>query len=229
MMKRPSVWICLSAFFLCGPAFAQERSEAPWVVYEGESGPGQGKHVVFVSGDEEYRSEEALPMLAKILAYHHGFKTTVLFAIDPETGGIDPDHQTHIPGLHHLETADLMVLFTRFRELPDEQMKYIVDYTNSGKPVIGLRTATHPFADQENTSSPYAKPTESRLSRIADSPVCSTNSTTAKVASCGASSRPRRSAGAFEPRTRAQTSPSSAKVTAIAASPCGQPWVRTDR
>jgi hypothetical protein len=128
-----------------------------WVVYEGEKGPGKDKHIVLISGDEEYRSEEALPMLAKILAVHHGFKCTVLFAIDPETGTINPEVQTNIPGLHHLETADLMVIFTRFRELPDEQMRYIVDYMNSGKPIIGLRTATHAFRYTRNKRSPYAK------------------------------------------------------------------------
>ena len=50
------------------------------VVYEGSSGPGRGKHIVFVAGDQEYRSEEALPMLARLLARHYGFKTTVFFA-----------------------------------------------------------------------------------------------------------------------------------------------------
>jgi hypothetical protein len=128
-----------------------------WIVYEGDEGPDTGKHIVLVSGDEEYRSEEALPLLAKILAVHHGFKCTVLFAIDTETGEINPEEQTNIPGLHNLETADMMVLFTRFRELPDDQMKYIVDYTNAGKPVIGLRTATHAFSYSRNLQSPYAK------------------------------------------------------------------------
>ena len=128
-----------------------------WIAYEGNKGPGVGKHIVLVSGDEEYRSEEALPLLAKILAVHHGFKCTVLFAINPETGEINPEDQTNIPGLHHLTNADMMVLFTRFRELPDDQMKYIVDYTDSGKPVMGLRTATHAFSYTRNLKSPYAK------------------------------------------------------------------------
>lgn len=128
-----------------------------WVVYEGNEGAGKGKHIVLVSGDEEYRSEEALPMLGKVLATHHGFKCTVLFAINPDTGEIDPEDQTNIPGLHHLESADMMILFTRFRELPDEQMKYIIGYTNAGKPVMGLRTATHAFNYSRNQESPYAK------------------------------------------------------------------------
>lgn len=96
-------------------------------------------------------------MLAKILSARHGFQTTVLFAIDPETGEIDPEIVTNIPGLHLLADADLMVMFIRWRELPDEQMKHIIDYTNSGRPIIGLRTATHPFAYEKDRSSPYAR------------------------------------------------------------------------
>src|SRR5688500_4637412 len=52
------------------------------VVYEPKDGPGKGEHVVLVSGDEEYRSEEGLPMLGKILSQRHGFRCTVLFAVD---------------------------------------------------------------------------------------------------------------------------------------------------
>jgi len=114
-----------------------------------------GKHIVLVSGDDEYRSEEGLPQLAKILSTRHGFKCTVLYAIDPQDGAIRPDLHTNIPGLEALDTADLMVLLIRFRDLPDSQMKHIVDYVESGRPIIGLRTATHAF---ELKSSPtYAR------------------------------------------------------------------------
>ncbi|MFC1763539.1 ThuA domain-containing protein [Planctomycetota bacterium] len=117
----------------------------PWIIYDGNNGPGNGKHVVLVSGDEEYRSEEALPQLGKMLAKHHGFKCTVLFAIDPETGEISPNHVANIPGMEALKTADLMIIATRFRNLKDEQMQFIDDYLKSGRPVIGMRTATHAF------------------------------------------------------------------------------------
>jgi hypothetical protein len=126
-----------------------------WTVYDGFEGPGKGKHIVLVSGDEEYRSEEALPQLAKILARHHGFKCTVLFAIDPKDGTINPNVKNNIPGLEALKDADLLILFTRLRDLPDDQMKHLVDYFESGRPVIGLRTATHAF--DPNKRSVYAK------------------------------------------------------------------------
>ena len=99
-------------------AFADER----WLVFPGGEGPGAGKHIVLVSGDHEYRSEEALPQLGKILSKHHGFKCTVLFAIDPETGEINPENVTNIPGLEALADADLVIFGLRFRNLEDDQM-----------------------------------------------------------------------------------------------------------
>jgi type 1 glutamine amidotransferase len=128
---------------LCGSPVAWAGD--PWLTVTGQDGPGKGSRVVLVSGDEEYRSEEALTQLARILATHHGFACTVLYPIDPATGEISPNEQTNIPGLEALRQADLLVIATRFRNLPDEQMKEIDDYLRAGKPVVGLRTATHAF------------------------------------------------------------------------------------
>lgn len=128
--------------FTSSGAFAADQ----WLTFEGKEGPGKGKHIVLISGDEEYRSEEALPQLAKILADENGFTCTVLFEINPNTGEIAPDEHNNIPGLQALDHADLMIIQTRYRALPDDQMKHIDDYLKSGKPVIGLRTATHAFS-----------------------------------------------------------------------------------
>lgn len=96
-------------------------------------------------------------MLGKLLAERHGFKCTVLFAIDPKTGEINPDEQTHIPGMEAIDSADFVILGLRFRELPDEDMKHLVDYVEAGKPLLGLRTSTHAFRYHRNKQSPYAK------------------------------------------------------------------------
>jgi hypothetical protein len=111
--------------------------------------------VVLVSGDEEYRSEETMPQLGRILAQHHGFRCTVLFAVDPQTGEIKPDESGNIPGLEALREADLLILFARFRDLPDDQMAHLVDYIESGRPILGLRTATHAFNIKRSPT--YAK------------------------------------------------------------------------
>jgi type 1 glutamine amidotransferase len=123
------------------------------VVYEGKDGIGQGKHIVFIAGDHEYRGEETLPALARILAKNHGFKCSVFFTTDPETGDLKPG-SSHISGLEALKDADLMVIFLRFQNFPNDQMQHFVDYINRGGPVIGLRTSTHSFMIKEG---PYAK------------------------------------------------------------------------
>jgi len=121
------------------------------IVYQGESGPGLGKHIVFLAGDHEYRGEESLPALARILAKHYGFKCSVFITTDPETGYIKPG-SSHISGLEALKTADLMIMFLRFQHFTDEQMQHIVDYLERGGPVMGLRTSTHAFKIE---SGPY--------------------------------------------------------------------------
>jgi hypothetical protein len=126
-----------------------QTNDRPWLTFSGTEGPGKGHSIVLIAGDQEYRSEETLPQLARILAQRHGFTCTVLFAIDPADGTINPTIN-NIPGLEHLQQAELLVLFTRFLDPPDVQMKPILDYVESGRPIIGLRTATHAF----NLSSP---------------------------------------------------------------------------
>jgi type 1 glutamine amidotransferase len=127
------------------------------LVFPGGHGPGRGKQVVLISGDQEYRAEESIPALAQILASRHGFHCTVLFSVNRQTGKIDPNTIDNIPGLEALRHADLVVLFARWLELPDEQMKEIVDYTESGRPIVALRTSTHPFNYRKHPESPYAK------------------------------------------------------------------------
>ncbi|MBY0586342.1 DUF2325 domain-containing protein [bacterium] len=142
--------IMLMAWWLVGAVDADDR----WIEIAAPGGQAIGKKVVLISGDEEYRSEEALPQLAKILAHRHGFDAVVLFALDPKTGEINPNQNDNIPGLEKLDEADLMVLFTRFRKLPDDQMAHVAKYLQAGKPIVAMRTATHAF--QLPASSKYA-------------------------------------------------------------------------
>uniref|UniRef100_UPI003B59A6B5 PVC-type heme-binding CxxCH protein n=1 Tax=Shewanella gaetbuli TaxID=220752 RepID=UPI003B59A6B5 len=141
-MKKKMRLILFLALILPTSLFAKNMDH---LVFEAPEGKSNGKHIVLISGDEEYRSEESMPMLAKILSQHHGFKTTVLFAIDKTSGVINPNEIGNIPQLSSLQTADLMILATEWRVLPDEQLKYFLEYLNNAKPIIALRTATHPF------------------------------------------------------------------------------------
>jgi hypothetical protein len=149
--------ICRKLAAFCALLLCLATMQAgPWVTYEGKEGPGKGKHVVLIAGDEEYRSEEALPQLGKILAERHGFKCSVLFSQDPPTGLIDPNNSRNIPGMQLIDSADLVIILLRFRDLPDQDMKHFVDYLEAGKPLIAIRTSTHAF-QIKNKQSPYAK------------------------------------------------------------------------
>ena len=144
--------ILLTVFACAGASRA-----ADCVTYEGKTGPGKGKHIVLLAGDEEYRSEEGLPQLAKILSQRHGFKCTVIFPVDPKTGEIDPNNGTSAPGIEALDSADLCIMLLRFRHWPNEQMKHFADYYLAGKPIIALRTSTHAFNYDNSGKSDYEK------------------------------------------------------------------------
>jgi hypothetical protein len=136
----------LTSFFLFALTLNLYAGDENHVVFVGTPGlPASGKRVVLVAGDEEYRSEEMLTQMARILAQHHGMTCTVLYSIHPKTHEIDPNTTDNIPGLETLESADLLVMFLRFRNLPNEQMTHIVRYLEAGKPILGIRTATHAF------------------------------------------------------------------------------------
>jgi type 1 glutamine amidotransferase len=139
-MRFATALSCVLALAVLAP---RAQPNPHLVVYQGDKGPGAGKHIVWLAGDEEYRSEETLPALARIMARHYGFKCSVFLTTD-SAGFIDPDTST-IAGLSALKDADLLVVFLRFRDFPDAEMQHIVDYLDRGGPVVGFRTATHSF------------------------------------------------------------------------------------
>jgi type 1 glutamine amidotransferase len=109
-----------------------------------KAGGGGGRHVVLLAGDEEYRSEEALPMLGKILSLRHGFRATVLFSVDPD-GTINPKATQSLSHPEALDGADAVIMSLRFRNWPAETMARFDKYLKSGKPLVALRTSTHAF------------------------------------------------------------------------------------
>jgi hypothetical protein len=150
-MTSPRVLVLLLGCLLLSPVRAASTS----IAYPAAGpGPGAGRHLVFLTGDEEYRSEEGLPMLAKILSQRHGFRCTVLFALDPD-GTINPDNQKSLADSVALDSADAIVLGLRFRNWPDADMQRFVSAFERGVPLIALRTSTHPF--NFPSDSPWAK------------------------------------------------------------------------
>ncbi len=129
------------------------------LTYEGAEGPGKGKHVVFILNGK-YSNTQDLAVLAEMLAVRHGFTCTALFTTDPKTGAIV--HQMpegvldNIDGLDALDHADLMVISMCARHLPDEQMKHIAEYVDSGRPIVGIRFANEAFLYKQDDPNPYA-------------------------------------------------------------------------
>src|SRR5687768_386827 len=144
----------LILILVLGSAVAACAASSSSITYEPKPGAGGGRHLVFLTGDEEYRGEEGLPMLAKILSQRHGFKCTVLFALDPD-GTINPDNNTSVPGIEALDTADGIVLALRFRQWPDAAMKHFADALARGIPIVALRTSTHAFRFPANHPGAY--------------------------------------------------------------------------
>lgn len=143
------------------PASPGVASEHPvpesdlWLTYPAKPGSGEGRHIVLIAADQEYRSEHALPLLARLLSQHHGFHCTVLFSLNADNL-VDPTQKirwedkevTHnIPGLEYLEKADLLILFSRLLSLPDDQLRHFDTWLDSGKPLIAIRTANHGFIE----------------------------------------------------------------------------------
>lgn len=138
---EPLILSCFFGLFSFGFLSASDRLE-----FLPPDNTSPTKHIVLIAGDEEYRTEESMPMLAKILSQKHGFKCTVLFALGPDGAEyIDPNNSSGIRGWESLAAADLMIIGTRFRKPSAEDARFVADYLNSGKPVIGTRTATHAF------------------------------------------------------------------------------------
>jgi hypothetical protein len=136
-----------AAFALLVGSFVIQSAAAPAtdsVTYAAKAGPGGGRNVVFLTGDEEYRSEEGLPMLAKILSQRHGFKSTVLFSLDAD-GTINPKNTTSLSHPTALDNADAIVMLLRFRNWPDADMARFEKLLLAGKPIVALRTSTHAF------------------------------------------------------------------------------------
>ena len=123
------------------------------LVFEAGKGSGQGKHVVLLAGDEEYRSEEAMPMMAQVLA-NQGFKCTVLFSMGAD-GKVDPINQKSLSHSQSLDSADAIVMSLRFRNWDDTSMERFENALNRGTPIVALRTSTHAF--KFNKKSKWAK------------------------------------------------------------------------
>jgi type 1 glutamine amidotransferase/nicotinamidase-related amidase len=105
--------------------------------FKGDTRP----HVVFLIADDEYQTERTLPeFVTKNLS--KDYRVTLLFN--------SQDDPNSIPGIEALDSADVVLVSARRKTLPKAQLAKLRAYVAAGKPVIGIRTASHAFSPRAN-------------------------------------------------------------------------------
>ena len=110
-----------SADFVNQPAFR----------FQGDSRP----HIVFIVSDDHYHADKTLPEFAQWLREEHELRCTALHG----------EGKHDIPAMVNVETADAVVVYIRRLGLPKQQVRTLQSFVEAGKPLIGLRTASHAF------------------------------------------------------------------------------------
>lgn len=94
-----------------------------------------------ISGSNEYESESSLKQYQRYLEEQFDVSITASWV---EDGAED------LPGVEKIRDADLLLVFTRRMKLPKDQMELIEDHWQQGKPIVGIRTASHAFRRETN-------------------------------------------------------------------------------
>jgi len=97
--------------------------------------------VAFIIAENEYHANESLPAFAHELLLKKGVNCE--FALGKPVYEGEGIH--NIENLQIMKDADLAIIQVRRRALPSEQMNLIREYVKTGKPILGLRTASHAF------------------------------------------------------------------------------------
>ena len=150
-LREIKIGICTLGVYACGVGASTAQEDH--LVFEAK-GESNGKHVVLLAGDEEYRSEESMPMLAQILS-NQGFQCTVLFSMDKNNKFVDPKNQKSLSNPVALDSADAIVMCLRFRNWEDNVFGKFESAFERGVPIVALRTSTHAF--KVSPKSKYAK------------------------------------------------------------------------
>ncbi len=114
----------------------------------GESAPyrfpgDKRKHIVIVMGEREYETADTVPKFA-LKELGKDFKISLVYA--------DVKDKNFFPGAEIIRDADVVLVSVRRRNLSAAQLKLFKDHIAAGKPLVGIRTASHAF--HQNKSGP---------------------------------------------------------------------------
>lgn len=96
-------------------------------------------HIVLMIGEDEYKTWETLPAFAAADLKAAGHRVTIIHA--------DKGEKNNFPGLvAALRDADLLLVSVRRRTPFKEQLDAVRAHLAAGKPLVGIRTASHAFS-----------------------------------------------------------------------------------
>lgn len=98
-------------------------------------------HAHIISGAREYESEASMKAFADWMSARHDIEFT---------GSWGHDGIQELEGLERLESADVLIVFARRMDLNENQMSRLRAYWNAGRPIVGIRTASHAFQEEDN-------------------------------------------------------------------------------
>jgi type 1 glutamine amidotransferase/nicotinamidase-related amidase len=99
----------------------------------------QTKRVVMLIGDDEYKTEVTLPAFAETELKPIGIDVTIIHA--------DAKDKNNFPGMAEaVKNADVVLVSVRRRTPPKEQLDALKAHVAAGKPIVGIRTASHAWS-----------------------------------------------------------------------------------
>jgi len=88
-----------------------------------------------ISGSFEYDSETSLKIFSEYMTKNH----------DVEMELIIYKNEDNDVSLEPIESTDVLLVFTRRLNTSGKELQRFQDYCNKGKPIVGIRTASHAF------------------------------------------------------------------------------------
>jgi nicotinamidase-related amidase/type 1 glutamine amidotransferase len=123
--------------FVCPTAISTDITAAAPSQFSSDKRP----HIVFLLGEREYRTTTTVPAFAEAYLAPAGFRCTYIHAASHN----DATRKHDFPGFDAVRSADLLFVSIRRRGLKPEQLDLIRAHLDAGKPLVGIRTASHAF------------------------------------------------------------------------------------
>src|SRR5688572_2718346 len=100
--------------------------------------PGTNRHIVIVTGENEYQTAQTLPLFSATHLVPRGLRVSYVHASTNEGANIFANYNL-------IASADLVLVSVRRRAPENGMLSLLRAHVSAGKPVVGIRTASHAF------------------------------------------------------------------------------------